>query len=152
MAQQKKNIARLVLQAISIFGILLGISCFLCGFAMILPPWKGNMGIFPRLIVSAIAFVLGAFLMYPSYLMLRGKSFTAIKSMPALPALTFFGLLMPYAENLTEYFNSEMPIEIKVFVDLIPFLLIVLVSVLIYKISVKLIDKLVKAAYGINNT
>jgi hypothetical protein len=94
---------------------------------------------------------LGAFLVYPSYKMLRGKSFLVIKSMAALLALTFFGSLMEYAEDLTIYFD-DMPIEIKALVDLAPFLLVAIVSVLIYKICKKLIDRLVEAAYGISNT
>ena len=149
---QKKNVARLVLQAISILGILFGLCCFLSVFAMISVIQTDDL-ILLCITVFGILWMLalGAFFVYPSYKMLRGKSFLVIKSMAALLALTFFSLLMEYVEDLTTYLNSEISIEIKTLVELAPFLLVAIVSVLIYKICKKLIDRLVEAAYGISN-
>jgi hypothetical protein len=149
---QKKNIAKLVLQAISILGILLGVSCFLCGFAMLSSIQTDDLILLCITVLGILwMLALGAFLVYPSYKMLRGKSFLVIKSMAALLALTFFGSLMEYVEDSTKYFD-DMPIEIRAFADLAPFLLVAIISVLIYKICKKLIDRLVEAAYGISNT
>lgn len=149
MAKQKKNIARLVLQGISILGILLGLTFFLFAIAMIFSLQKENL---TELCFSLFIFVgmlvLGAVLIYPSYKMLRSRSFEAIKSISAFLALTFFSLPMPYAKDLTTYLNSEMPTEIKAFADLAFFLLVAFVSLLVYKISMKLLESLMKAAYG----
>ena len=145
MAEQKKNIARLVLKGISVLGILLGISSFLCGFVMILPPWEDDVGILPRLIFSATAFVLGAFLMYPSYKMLRGRSFLVIKSMAALLGLIVSG----FCYLLTDVSIVETSRIAEEIVGFATFLLAMLVFVLVYKICVKLLGKLRIAAYGL---
>ena len=149
MAKQKKNIARLVLQGISVLGILSGIGCFLCAIVLIFPfPREDLIDLFFMFVMSLWMLVLGAFLTYPSYQMLRGRSFLVIKSMAALLALDVFGLLMIHAEDFNTFFFSNMPIEIKAFAELVPFLLSTFVSVLIYKICKKLLDRLVVAAYG----
>jgi hypothetical protein len=151
MAQQKKNIARLVLQGISVLGILFGFCCFLSSFAMISFIQTDDLfGLFLSVFAILWMLALGALFMYPSYKMLRGTSFLVIKSMAALLALTFFGSLMPYAEDITTYFNDGMSIEIKSPVELASFILVVFVSVLVYKVSVKLLEKLKEAAYGPN--
>jgi uncharacterized membrane protein (UPF0136 family) len=146
MTQPKKIIARLVLQGISVLGILLGFSCFLSSIAMIFSFDRVNL--YSRIIFSGTGIVLGAFLMYPSYLMLRGKSFTVIKSITALLALSAFCLIDPFTEFISTSINREMPIVTNTIVDCASFLLFVLVSVLVYKISIKLLDRLIEAAYG----
>ncbi len=152
MAQQKKNIARLVLQGISIIGILCGFAFFSSAIVMIF--W------FPRdnltqlcilLIMSVWMVILGAFMLYPSYKMLRGRSFGVIKSISALLALMSFSLIEPFNEVLTTSVTGEMSIVTKSIVNFASFLLFVLFSVLVYKVSVKLLERLKEAAYGHKN-
>jgi len=149
MAQPKKNIARLALQGISILGILLGFSFFLGAIAMIFSFQKDNLTeLCFSLFILLWMLVLGAFLMYPSYKMLRGRSFEVIKSISAFLALTSFGFIVPFTENITNSVTREMSIATKTIVDLASFLLLVLFSVLVYKISMKLLERLRVAAYS----
>ena len=145
MAQQKKNIARLILQVISILGILFGIGLFSTSIAMIFSFDRENL--FGWLMFSGVGLVLAAFLIYPSYKMLRGKSFEVIKSIAALLALTSFNLI-PFAENLTKSDSGEMS---RITEDIIIFgslALSWLAFILVYKVSVKLLERLRIAAYA----
>lgn len=152
MAQQKKNIARLVLQGISILGIIFGFCCFFSAIFIIFSILRGKLDIdFVWLIQLAVLLVLGAFLLYPSYLMLRGRSFEIIKSISVLLALPCFGLFWPFVEILTTSGSGKMSRFIENIVVLASGLFFVVVVVLVYSICVKLLRRLVKAAYGTNN-
>ena len=147
MAQPKKNIARLVLQGISILGILLGLGCFCSSIAMIFSFDRKNL--YGLLMFSGIGLVLAAFLIYPSYKMLRGRSFEVLKSIAALLALTSFSFIEPFTDFIRTRLVGENASTVKeAMVDFSSFLLFVLVSVLVYKGSVKLLERLKKAAYG----
>jgi hypothetical protein len=150
MAKQKKNIARLVLQGISVLGILFGCIFFFCGFVMIISIQRGNFAnIFGSLIFSGALLALGAFLVYPSYLMLRGRSFNVLKSIAALVALIFSGLVYTLDEVYTNTLDrgkmSRFIEDIAGFASLIVF---VLVFALVYKISIKLLERLKEAAHS----
>jgi hypothetical protein len=152
MAQQKKIIARLILQGISVLGILFGCIFFFCGFIMIISIQKGNFAnIFGSLIFSGALLALGAFLVYPSYLMSRGRSFRVIKTIAALVALIFSGLIHTLAEAYTNTLDrgrmTRFIDDIAGFASLIVF---VLVFMLVYKISIKFLERLKEAAYGPN--
>ena len=153
MAQQKMNIARLVLQAISILGILCGFAFFSSAIVMIF--W------FPRdnltqlcilLIMSVWMVILGAFMLYPSYKMLRGRSFGVIKSISALLALISFSSVMQFADVFITTLESEKETRfIGIIVNFASFLFSALVFAIVYKVSVKLLERLRIAAYGPKN-
>ncbi len=149
MAQQKKDIARLVLQGISILGILFGISCFFFAIDFIFSfPREDLTDLCVVLIMLIWMLVLGAFFLYPSYKMLRGRSFEVLKSMAALLALSAFGLIMPFAEDLTQSDSQEMSRILEDIIFFASLALSALAFVLVYKVSVKLLNRLQKAAYG----
>lgn len=145
---RKKNIAKLILQGISILGILSGLGCFCSVIAIILSIQRDTLTIISSLIVSIVGFVLGAYLIYNSYLMLRGRAFGLLKSIPALLALMTFGLIMPFAEDLIGSDSRETSTVIAVMIDFGYLALSVLVFILVYKICIKLLERLRMAAYG----
>ena len=138
MAQQKKKIARLVLQGISILGILFGFTSLYLAFVFTFSIQRDN--IFGSLIIPVYGFVLAAFLIYPSYLMLRGKSFGVIKTIAVLLAIIPFGLIGKHIETFTTLDSEKKTWSI--------FLVSVFVFVLVYIISVKLLERLKQAGYG----
>jgi len=146
MAQQKKIIARLVLQGISILGILLGFFCFLRAISLIFSIQRDDLNdIFFSPIFSVIMLVLASFLIYPSYLMLRGKSFAVVKGFSALLALISFIL----ATRFVLFFSTTLDIEKKGrLIEFIVLLAPLLILVLVYRISVKLLERLKQDAYG----
>ncbi|MCP4609049.1 MAG: hypothetical protein GY845_10100 [Planctomycetes bacterium] len=145
MAQQKKNIARLVIQAISILGILLGFGFFSSSIAMIFSFDRENL--YGWLMFSGVGLVLAAFLIYPSYKMLRGRSSEVLKSIAALLALTSFSLI-PFAEDLTTSDSGDMSRFTKDIIIFGSLALSWLAFILIYKVTVKLLNKLLEKAYG----
>jgi hypothetical protein len=150
MAQPKKKIAKLVLQGISVLGILFGFFCFFFAIDFIFSIQKDNLfDLCISLLLSAWMLVLGAFFMYPSYKMLRGRSFLVIKSMAALLALSAFSLVERLIEFINTLINRELSILEQTAVDSSSFLLAVVVFVLVYKICTKLLGKLRIAAYGL---
>ncbi|MCP4262848.1 MAG: hypothetical protein GY774_35865 [Planctomycetes bacterium] len=80
--------------------------------------------------------------------MLRGRSFVVLKSIAALLALSAFGLIEPLIEFINTLINREMSIGEQTIVDCGSFLLVLLIVVLVYKVSIKLLNRLQKAAYG----
>ncbi len=154
MAKLKKDTARLVLEGISILGILFGLTFFYIAIAMIFPIQRDNLtDLFFSLIFSVGGFVLAAFLIYPSYLMLRGRSFRVIKSIAALLALTLSSPIIHLSIAFTKTSDSEKKTwPSEPIVVLLSFLVYVLVFVLVYKISVKLLERLKEAACGPEKT
>ena len=89
--------------------------------------------------------MLGAFLIYPSYLMLRGKSFEVIRSISVLLALFSSGLVLQLGGVFTALSVSEKTIALLEDITGFAFLLSIVVFYLIYA---KLFKILLKAAYG----
>ena len=146
MAQLKKNIARLVIQGISILGILFGFSCFYFAILVIFSILRGDIAItYGWLFHLAILLVLGVFLMYPSYLMLRGRSFEVMKSISALLALFSYGLVLPLAKVLKTTTDNEKTARLIEDIAGIASLLSIVVFYLIYA---KLLKRLLELAYG----
>jgi len=149
MAQLKKNVARLVLQGISIFGILFGFTCFFTAIFIIFSMLRGKLAInYVWLIQLAVMFVLGAFLLYPSYLMLRGRSFNVMKSISVLLALSLSSLVfraLPLVKAFAATSDSEATARlIGDFFHVASLLSIVV----FYLICIKLLRRLQQAAYG----
>lgn len=142
---KKKNIARLVLQGISILGILFGFSCFGCAIFIIFSILRGKLAIdYVWLIQLAVMFVLGAFLLYPSYLMLRGRSFEVMKSISVLFALFLSGLVRQLVEVFTATSDSEKMVRFEVILYIASLLSIVV----FYLICIKLLKRLLQVGYG----
>ena len=154
MAQRKKIIARLVLQGISILGILLGFTFFYIAIGMIFLIQRDNLTeLCLSLFISVCMFVLAAFLIYPSYLMLRGKSFGVIETIAVLLAWTLPAFVFLLVEAFTTTLDSEKKAwPTEPIVVLVCLLVYLLVLVLVYKISVKLFERLKEAAYGPEKT
>ena len=148
MAYLKKTIARLVVQGIGIISILFGLTCFYLAAFEIVSILRGNRTeLWFSLFFSGWMLVLAAFLVSPSYLMLRGKSFEVIRSISALLALIPFGLIAPLIRFLETKFVDEKRFMGDMVV-LAAVLCVYLLSVLVYLICKKLLNKILKAAYG----
>lgn len=154
MARRKKKIARLALNGISALVILLGFCCFYYTIYFIISFQRDNLiSIFISLIASGWMFALGTFFIYLSYKILQGRSFSVIKPMAALLAFFSFTLVCPITKaytTLSLILGKAMIAE--EIVGFTYFLLALAVAVLVYKISVKLLERLVQAAYGPYNT
>lgn len=150
MAQLKKNIARLALQGISLLGIIWGLMFFYFAIILFFPYQKVN--IYGWIMFSGGGFVFGSYLIYPSYLMLRGRSFGGLKSIAALLAFFSFILICRLDKAFTTTFDrGTMASSIKEIVDFAFYLFSMLTFVLVYKISVKFLKRLNIAAYGSEN-
>jgi len=145
---EKKNIARLVLQGISILGILFGLSLFCCATPIIswIQEERRNLAIQCGLLIFPGALlILSIYLIYTSYLMLRGRAFGAIYSISVFLALFFsflFDSLIEVFTTTSDSGKTTISIEdIMGFVSLLLFLLV-------YLICVVLLKKLLKVAYS----
>jgi len=144
MAQLKKNIARLVLQGISILGLLLGISLFCFAIVFIFSIQRDNLVILCLwLIISGGALVLGIYMMYTSYLMFRWRAFGAMEWISVLLAISSFGWVHQLVEFLaTTSGSGRMPR----FVEDIAYVADLPLPVLVYLICIKLLKKLLEVA------
>ncbi len=144
MAQLKKNIARLVLQGISILGILFGFSCFFVAIFIIFSILRGNLAIdYVGLIFLGALLVLGTYMIYTSYLMFRGRAFGAIKSISVLFALFLSVLVRQLGEVFTPTSVSGKTARL---IEDIAGLASLLSIVVFYLICIKLLRRLLKAA------
>ena len=149
MAQPKKNIARLALQAISILGIIWGFMFFYFAIIMFFPYLKVDP--YGWLIFSGGGLVFGAYLIYPSYLMLRERSFRGLKSIAALLAFFSFSLVCRLDTAFTSTFDNGTMASSdkkKEVVEFAFYIFSMIAFVLVYKSSVKLLERLRVAAYS----
>jgi len=149
MAQLKKIIALSVLKGISILGLLFGFSCVLGLFMMVYYISSEDTDLAflcIELITSVTLLAIGAWLTYDCYRMLRGRSFAAIHSIPAVLAFFTFGSVVePIDRFASQWVNG---IQAKTLVGLASFFAALFLSVLVYLICVKLLKRLVEVAYG----
>jgi hypothetical protein len=149
MAKLKKDTAKLVLQGISVIGILIGFYLFVDNVYTIFSVQRDNAGVLSSLRLFEVGMlVLAAFLIYSSYLMLRGKSFKVIKSFSVLPAMMSFSLVARFGDLFTNTDIEEKSSTIESIVTLASVLVSAFVFVIIYTISVILLERLKEAAYG----
>jgi len=145
---KKKNIARLVLQGISILGILFGLSLFCCATPIIswIQEERSNLAIqCGMLIFSGVLLILSIYLIYASYLMFRGRAFGAIYSISVFLALIFSGLFDSLIEVFTTTsYSGKMARFIE---DILRFASLFF-FLLVYLICVMLLKKLLKLAYS----
>jgi hypothetical protein len=149
MAQSKKNIARLALQVISILGIIWGFMFFYFAINMIFSYPIDNL--YGWFMFSAGGLVFGAYLLYPSYLMLRGRSFGGLKSIAALLAFFSFILVCRLDTAFTDTLDSETmasSAKKKEIVEFVFYIFSMVAFVLVYKISVKFLERLRIEAYS----
>jgi len=146
MAKLKENIARLVLKGISILGIFFGFGCFSFAIFIIFSLLKGNIAItYGWLFHLTVLLVLGAFLIYPSYLMLRERSFEVMKSISVLLALFSSGLVEPLGKGFEATSVSEKTARLIEDIAGIASLLSIVIFYLIY---IKLLKRLLEVAYN----
>jgi hypothetical protein len=139
MAQQKKNIARLILQGISILGIFFGFT-WVCGAIISVFPIERDNGVIDYIVLIFLGalLVLGTYTIYTSYLMFRGRAFGAIYLISVSLALIPFTLVL----RLVEVFAAKSDKEKILSIASLLFL------VFVYLICVMLLKRLLKAAYG----
>ena len=143
MAKLKKNIARLVLQGISILGIFFGFSWVGCAIISAFPIEGDSRAIdYVGLIFSGVLLVLGTHLIYTSYLMFRGKAFGAIHLISVFLALIPFSLVVSLIKVYEATSDSEKIVKFEdiLYIASLPFL------VFVYLICVMLFRRLLKAA------
>jgi hypothetical protein len=152
MVKEKKNIARLVLQGISILGILFGLSFFCCASAIIpaIQKERSNLAIQCGMIIfSGVLLILSIYLIYASYLMFRGRAFGAIYSISVFLALIFSRLF----DSLIEIFTTtSYSGKMSRFIEDILGFASLLFFLLVYLICVMLLKKLLKLAYSPQET
>ena len=149
MVQPKKIVARLALQVISVLGIIWGFMFFYFAINMIFSYPIDNL--YGWLMFSGGGLVFGAYLLYPSYLMLRGKSFGGLKSIAALLAFFSFILVCRLDTAFTSTLNSgtmASSAKKREIVEFAFYIFSMIAFVLVYKISVKFLERLRIAAYG----
>jgi hypothetical protein len=150
MAERKRIIAKWAVGGISVLGILFGFYLFSYVFFVIVPIPSDDLTLLVILLtVSGILLALGAYMIYTSYLMLRGKAFGAIESISVLAALIYFGSVEPFFEPLGKVIAAALGNE-KLASSIVNIIgLAALISmVLVYLICVKFLKKLLEVAYG----
>jgi hypothetical protein len=147
MAQLKKTIARLILHGICVLGILIGFSLVYLTITVFFPALRDNIAFpFFELLVLGFMLALCVFLIRDSYLMLRGKTFGAIKTVSVLIALMFFSSVVDPIHRFAVKFMSG--IQARTVVEFASFSTCLLLSVIVYLICIKLLKRLLKVAYG----
>ena len=99
MAQLKKNTARLILQGISLFGVLLGFSLVCVAISTAIgviaeAEWDNLALVCAAFALSAVLLALGAYVIYTSYLLFRRRAFGAVVSISVLSAFFVVGGVM----------------------------------------------------------
>lgn len=149
MAQLKKNVARLVIKGIGLLGILQGVAFVCVSIALTPSLWKDGFDLpsfwFIILEVLVAMVVLGVFLTYTSYQMLRGRAFGAAKLISALLALDFFGLAEVASKSLTAPPVSEGTAR---WTNIVVHFAFFVGMFVVYAICMKLFNRLLAAAYG----
>lgn len=147
MAKAKKNIARWVLQGISVFGIFLGLMCAYMAIAIPVATYReGSASRWFAFAFSALSLVLGAWLARACYLMLRRRSFEAIRSIFALVAIVVFGSVV---DPLYRFAAASISgVQARAAVGLVCYFAALALAVLVYWTCTMLLKRLVKAAYG----
>lgn len=102
-----RNLARLILQGIALLGILLGLFVFCIFLAMFFESMRPDFVLLcGGIVISILVLAIGVYLIYISYLMLRGLSYAAIKPLGTLLAFAFYFWFSPltwsYARMLGE--------------------------------------------------
>ena len=148
MARPKKNIARLVLQGISVLGILFGLAWFVGGVAtLVWMPREDVASLCFGLVLSALFSVLGAWFARDCYLMLRGKLLPPVKSISVLLALAFWGGMDSLLGVLGTPFAGEERF-VGGFIGFAAGLPAFLSAVIFYSLCTRLLNGLRHAAYG----
>ena len=146
MMQLRKSIARLVLHAISLFGIVLGFAVVCAAIALIAgTEWDNIALVCASLGVSAAALALGAYLIYTSFLMFRRRAFGVIRLIPWLLALAIFGAVMQPVRSFAATSSSGRPAR---HVESLGVLALFIGLYLLASICSKLLERVLKAAYG----
>jgi len=150
---EKKNIARLVLQGISILGILFGLSLFCCATPIIswIQEERSNLAIqfdlliFSRvLLIPGVFLIFGIYLIFTSCLLFRQREYGAIKIISWFLALISFGLVLPLVKVLKTTTDNEKTARL---IEDIFYVASLLFFMLVYLICVKLLKRLLKVSY-----
>ncbi|OHB79933.1 MAG: hypothetical protein A2Z25_07850 [Planctomycetes bacterium RBG_16_55_9] len=142
MAPIKEKIARLVLKVISIFGILCGGMLVIVALAVLLEIQRKDIAVlFGSLALSAVLLIIGVYLIYTSYLMLRLRAFTVVaREIPTLLAACVFIVserVMSWADTLA---SEELSRYVKLSCALVSLILFFLGISVFTKLSKRLLD------------
>jgi hypothetical protein len=149
MVRITRNTARLILQGISILGILFGFICILGGVMGLLSIQREDLTYLCLMLsLSVILFVVGLWLARDSYLMLRGRAFEAIKAISGLLAFVVFGWIESLLVGVEDAFPDVKGFVALEIVFIATWLPSVASAVLVYFVCTKLMNRLVEVAYG----
>jgi divalent metal cation (Fe/Co/Zn/Cd) transporter len=148
MAKLKKNIARLILQGITIIGILCGGLLVIGAFDILLKIQREDLAVlFGSLIFSAVLLVIGVYLIYSSYRMLRLRAFTvATRGIPTTLAVCVFFMVFIVAERVMSWADTLANEGLARYVRLSCALVSLLVVFLGVSVFTKLSKRLLEAA------
>ena len=146
MAQLKKKTARLILQGISILGILLGFSLVLSAIGTVLGLERDSLTILcGSLVLSAAVLALGVYVIYTSYLMFRWRAFAAITWISVLLALFLFGVAGQWLW-LRFSMATSVSVELPHYVRAIGALAVLIGLYLFVSICIRLSQRLLEVA------
>lgn len=146
MAKQKKNIARLILQGISILGILCGGMLVFVALATASKVQRENLAVLcGSLVLSAVILVSGVHLIYMSYLMLRLRAFTLVtREVPTLLAALLVASIYAAAEPVMSFADTlgseTLSRDVKLSYALVSLLLFCLGTPVFTKLSKRLVE------------
>ena len=146
MGQLKKKIARLVLQGISILGMLFGFSLVYFPIEIVFSVPRDDLApLCASLALLGTVLLVGLLLIYTSYLMFRRRSFGAIELIAIGLSISVFGSVVnPIYHFLA---TSVSGIGARTIVGLASYFAALSLSVLVYLICTRLLKRLVKVAY-----
>ncbi|HUS71853.1 MAG TPA: hypothetical protein VMY06_02220 [Sedimentisphaerales bacterium] len=105
---KKRNLARFVLQGIALLGILFGLFVFCISVAMFFESMEPDFVLLcGGLVISILVLAIGVYLIYISYLMLRGITYAAIKPLGTLLAFAFYFWSSPLTWSLARMLEEK---------------------------------------------
>ncbi len=105
---KKRNLARFVLQGIALLGILFGLFVFYISVAMFVESMRPDIILLcGGIVISILILAIGVYLIYISYLMLKGLSYAAIKPLGKLLAFAFYFWFSPLTWSLARMLGEK---------------------------------------------
>jgi hypothetical protein len=105
---KKRNLARFVLQGIALLGILFGLFVLYFFVAMFFESMRPDFVLLcGGIVTSILVLAIGVYVIYISYLMLRGVTYAAIKPLGTLLALAFFSWSGPLTLSLARMLGEK---------------------------------------------
>lgn len=147
---KKRNLARFVLQVIALLGMLFGLFVLYIFVAMFFESMRPDfVFLCGGIVTSILVLAIGVYVIYISYLMLRGIIYAAIKPLGTLLALAFYSWSGPLTWSLGRILEQKGMKFIGATVGIASLLL----AIAVYYVFTRLLLRLSKIAseHGINS-